>query len=194
MSDLKPFHKRRDLRGALAALEMHNMGNSKWDSIVLEAESKVLTFKWNVKNIHYTLARHISSHRSAHNEMVRAEDHIGYHPPNEYTRVQRLIKSIESTDIRIVSAISTILVDTVTRGNIEQAADFLLLAAQMRKNDTSDSEHRISAVMDEGSDDIKQSNSYKGLKRVDKGSSGVELRYHVFKEYKKLPEDQIEDI
>ena len=29
MSDLKPFQKRRDVRGALAALELHNTGNSK---------------------------------------------------------------------------------------------------------------------------------------------------------------------
>ena len=85
MSDLKPFQKIRYGRGALAALELHNMGNSKWDSIVSESESKVLTFKWNGKNSRYTLARHISSHRSAQNDMVRAEDHIGYHPPNEYT-------------------------------------------------------------------------------------------------------------
>ena len=120
--------------------------------------------------------------------MARAEDHIGYQPPNEYTRVQRLIKSIESTDIRIVSALTTILGDTVKRGNFEQAADFLLLAAPMRKNDTPDNEHRISAVNDEGSDENNKANNYKGFKRVDKGSSGVELRYHAFKEYKKLPE------
>ena len=50
MSDLKPLQKRRDGRGSLAALELHNMGNSKWDSIVSEAESKVLTLKWNGKN------------------------------------------------------------------------------------------------------------------------------------------------
>ena len=49
MSDLNPFHKRRGGRGALSALELHNMGNSKWDSIVSEAESKILTFKWNGK-------------------------------------------------------------------------------------------------------------------------------------------------
>ena len=88
--------------------------------------------------------------------MVRAEDHIGYQPPNEYTRVQRLIKSIDYTDIRTVSAITTILGDTIKRGNFEQAADFLLLAAPVRKNDTSDNKHLISAVNDEGSDDNKQ--------------------------------------
>ena len=53
--------------------------------------------------------------------------------------------------------------------------------------DTPDNEHRISAVNDEGSDDNNKANIYKGFKRVDKGSSGVELRYHAFKEYKKLP-------
>ena len=46
----------------------------------------------------------------------------------------------------------------------------------------------------EGSDDNNKANSYKGFKRVDKGSSGVELRYHAFKEYKKLPEYQREEL
>ena len=149
MSDLKPFQRRRDGRVSLAALELHNMGNSKWDSIVSEAEFKVLNFKWNGKNNQYMLAHYISPHRSAHNDMVRAEDLIGYQPPNEYTRVQRLLKSIESTDISIISAIMTIMGDTIKRGNFKQAADFLLLAAPVHKNDMSDNKHRISAVNDE---------------------------------------------
>ena len=124
--------------------------------------------------------------------MVRSEDYIGYHPPNEYTRGQRLLKSIESTDIRIVSAITTIFGDTVKRGNFEQAADFILIAAPIRKNGTSDNEYRISAVNGELSNDNKQTSGYKGFKKVDKGSSGVELRYYSFKEYKKLSEDQRE--
>ena len=71
--------------------------------------------------------------------------------------------------------------DTVKRGNFEQAADFILIAAPIRKNDTSDNEHRISAVNDELSNDNKQASSYKGFKKVNKGSSGVELRYYSFK-------------
>ena len=134
-----------------------------------KAESKLPTFKWNGKNSRYTLARHISFHRSDHNDILRAEDHIGDQPPNEYTQVQRLLKSIESTDIRIVSAITTILGDTVRRGNFKQAADSLLLAAPIRKNDTSDNEHHISAVNDEGSDDNRQASGYRGFKKVNKG-------------------------
>ena len=49
----------------------------------------------------------------------------------------------------------------------------------------------IPPTQNQGSDDNNKANNYKGFKRVDKGSSGVELRYHAFKEYKKLPEDQI---
>ena len=84
--------------------------------------------------------------------------------------------------------------DTVKRGNFEQVADFLLLASPMRKNDTSDNEHHILAVNDEGYDDNNKANSYKGCKRVDKGSSGVELRYHAFNEYKKLTEEKREEL
>ena len=141
------------------------MGNSKWDSIVSKAESKVLTFKWNGKNSRYTLARHISSHISAQNDMVRAENHIGFQPLNEYTRVQRLLKSIESTDISIVSAITTILGDTFKRGNFKQAADFLFLAAPIRKTDTPENDHCISAVNDKGYDKNKQASGYKGFKK-----------------------------
>ena len=47
---------------------------------------------------------------------------------------------------------------------------------------------------DEGSDDNNKATNYKRFKIVDKGSSGVELRYHAFKEYKKLPEDQREEL
>ena len=49
MSDLKPFQRQRDGREALLTLEFHNMGTLKLNSIVLEAESKVLNFKWNGK-------------------------------------------------------------------------------------------------------------------------------------------------
>ena len=37
MSDLKTFQKIRDGRGYLAELELHNMGNSKWESIFSES-------------------------------------------------------------------------------------------------------------------------------------------------------------
>ena len=58
----------------------------------------------------------------------------------------------------------------------------------------SDNEHHIPAVNDEGYDYNKQASGYKGFKKLDKGSSGVELSYYSFKEYKKLPEDKREEL
>ena len=68
--------------------------------------------------------------------------------------------------------------NTYKRGKFEQAADFLLLAAPVLKNDTSDNKHRMSDVNDEGSDENKQNSGHKRFKKVDKGLSGVELRYY----------------
>ena len=83
--------------------------------------------------------------------------------------------------------------DNVKRGNFKQAADSLLLAAPICKNDTPYNDHHISAVNDKVSGKKKYS-GYKGLKRVDKGSSGVELMYYSLKQYKKMPEDQTEEL
>ena len=80
--------------------------------------------------------------------------------------------------------------DTIKRGNFKQAADFLLLAAPVQTNDMSYNEHLVSAANDEGSKDNKQDSGYNGFKKVDNVSSGVELWYYYFKEYKKLLEDQ----
>ena len=65
MSDLKPFQKTRDGRGALLALELHNMGNSKYDTLVQKAEATVLNVRWNGRNNRFKLARHIAAHRNA---------------------------------------------------------------------------------------------------------------------------------
>ena len=63
--------------------------------------------------------------------------------------------------------------DTFKRGDFEHAADFLILVSPMRKNDTPDNEHPISAVNDEGYEDNDKANNYMGFKRVDKGSYRV---------------------
>ena len=113
MTSLKLFLCTRDGRGALQALEIHIMGNSKWDEVIRMAEEAVLNTHWNGKNVRYPLDMHIESHRSSFNEMTRAGDSIPYEPPNDHTRVQRLLNSIQSSDLRVVYATIPILVDNV---------------------------------------------------------------------------------
>ena len=73
MTSLKPFQRLRDGRGALLALEVQNLGSSKWDGVIRKEEQTVLNFLWNGKNTKYTLGCHIIVHRAAHNNMVHAK-------------------------------------------------------------------------------------------------------------------------
>ena len=187
MSSLKPFQRTRDGRGALLALEVQNLGNSKWDNVIKKAEQMVLNFPWNGTNNRYTLDRHINSHRSAHNNMVRAGEYTNYESPNDHTRVQRLLNSIISTDVKVVSAITVIRSDTTMKGSFEGAADFLLIAAPVPIKDDEMS-HNISGV---GQDSSNESN---GFQRRDIGKTGCELRYYKAKEFYSLPQEQQEEL
>ena len=101
---------------------------------------------------------------------------MNYQPPNDYTRVQRLLNSIKSSDLRVVSVVTTILLNNVKRGDVKQGTDCLLLAAPPRKFEHKDS-HTVFAVTDNGSVD-ENKGYYKGFKKVEKGSTGVEFRYY----------------
>ena len=184
MTSLKPFQRLRDGRGALLALEVQNLGNSKWDTVIRKAEQTVLNFPWNGKNVKYSLDRHIVAHRAAHNDMMRASDYMTYVPPNEHARVQRLLNSIVSTDIKVISAVTTILADTAKRNDFEEAADFLLLAAPVSVTDENMS-HNISAVNEENKT---------GFEISPMGKTGIAMRYYPYPEYKALSDEQRQEL
>lgn len=187
-SSIKSFQRTRNGRGAYLALCQHNMGTAKWDKIIQEAETYVMKREWDGKNARFTLKSHINKHREAHNDMVRAADHIAYEVPNEHTRVGRLLKSLTSTNGTVLAAITNIHGDTNRRGDFENAADFLLLTTEMQKGSNNagggGGRQRISA--------IKQGGGSKP--NVCKGKTGVELRYHKRHEYRKLNEEQKEEL
>ena len=179
-SSIKSFQRSRNGRGAYRALCQHNLGSSKWDKIIEEAETYVMKREWNGKNYRFTLRNHINKHREAHNEMMRASQFVEYELPNEHTRVGRLIKSIVNRDPSIVSAVTHIQGNTEQRNDFELAADFLLLTAPKLKENPQN--HRISAIK-------AQKNQKHGL-----GKSGVEFRYHSRQEYHKLNKAQKKEL
>ena len=181
-SSVKSFQRRRDGRASYLALCQHNLGTSKWDKILEDAETYVSKREWNGRNHRFNLKSHINKHREAHNDMVRASQHVQYALPNEYTRVGRLLKSITSKEASVVSAITHIQGNTTQRNDFETAADFLLLTSP--SSATSINNQRISVS--------KTSNSNPNLK---KGPvTGVELRYYTKKEYGKLSHAQRKEL
>ena len=190
-SSIKPYQRARDGRGAYLALCQHNLGTSKWDKIIESAETYVLRREWNGKNARFSLKQHISKHRDAHNEMVRAAQFHEYEVPNEHTRVGRLMRSITTTEPATVSAKTLIHGDLEKRNSFEAAADFLLLTCPEKNTFTHMSEQRVSAA----TTNTNNSNDYKYRPPFKKGPrTGVELRYYKKHQYKKLTNEQKKEL
>ena len=98
ISSIKPYQQACDDRAAFQALQVHNMGNSKWEKVVEAAETLVSQQVWDGCNSCYTLKSYISKLCEAHNDFLRASQHIAYAVLNDATRVQRLLKSIQTKD------------------------------------------------------------------------------------------------
>ena len=182
-SYIKTYQRRQDGRAAYQALCQHNLGSSKWDKILEDAEAYVSEREWNNKNHRFTLKSHINKHREANNNMVRASQHVQHALPNEHTRVGRLLKSITTKEPAIVSAITHMMGNPAQRNDFETAADFLLLTALSTSPQAS--AHRVSAT---NTDKCKHNNAKKGTK------TGVELRYYSKKEYAQLSHDQKKEL
>lgn len=197
-SSLKPFQRTQDGRGAYFALQQHNMGESKWDRVIEQAEDMVLKRIWNGNNARYPLKNHVQKHREANNDMVRASQFIAYDPPNEHTRVNRLLKSIESKDSSVASAKTTILNDNTKRNDFEQAADFLLLAVPQKK--TTQNTHTVSGLHSEGGNKHRGGGGgggggrKRGKGKIEIGKTGVELRYYKTSEFHKLPQNMKDEL
>ena len=177
-SSIKAHQRLRNGRAAYLALCQHNLGSSKWDKVVEEAEAYMMRREWTGKNYWFSLKQHISKHHESFNEMVCASQFIAYEVPNDHTRVGRLIKSIQSKDPAIISALTHIQGNAAQRDDFELAADFLLLTAPKHKELTEGSQ-RISAVK-------SSSNNHK--KNV--GKTSIELQYYTKEEYRKVTKAQ----
>ena len=59
-SSIKTHQRKRDGRAVYRALCQHNLGSSKWDKILEDAETDVLRREWNGRKHRFTLRSHIN--------------------------------------------------------------------------------------------------------------------------------------
>ena len=217
VSSLQPFRARHNGRAAYLALLQHNLGSNQYQVMFHDAESIVCTHKYFGTNAHYTLGTHIAKHRSAHDRMRRASSNVNFALPTETTRVLRLLQSLETSDIAILSAKTAILGDPVKKANFELTADFLITVAP--SSAPPKKSHRISSLK---SGKHGRSSNYKGNRHngrrnnnykdsryqpyvnphaanqstqqftptPNRGTTGVELRYYNDSEYRTLNHPQ----
>jgi superfamily II DNA helicase RecQ len=158
VSSIKQYQRQRNGRAAFKALALHNMGNSKWDKVVEDAEAMVNTRRWDGRNSRYPLKAHVNKHCEANNDFERASQSITYMPPDQTTRVRRLLNSIQCKDASAVSAKATIQADSVKKNDFELATDFLLLMTP--KPTANVREQRVSAYSTSTSTSESNSNRY----------------------------------
>lgn len=182
ISSIQPFSQRKNGREAYKALVLHNLGSAKWDKVAEDADRKLTKVEWNGKSQRFTLLKHLTSHRNAHNDLVRSSRFIDYQIPSESQRVKRLFASIKCNDSRVESVRVQVLSDPAGLGNdFERCADLLLLARPSNSaSGPGNINHRISALHSENK---KKRDSSKLATR---GKSGVEFTYHRKEDYDKL--------
>ena len=70
MISVKPYVGKCNGRGSLLDLEQHNMGISKWDTIVKKVGPVLCNQVCNGSNPHYPLTKHIYSNCNAHGDIT----------------------------------------------------------------------------------------------------------------------------
>ena len=93
------------------------------------------------------------------------------------------MKSITTSDQRIIAANTTILANNAKRNDFELAADFLQLAAPQKQGDENE-QQRVSGIyqgqrQDKGKRKVK----------VQGGKTGVEFRYYKKMEFEQLTQE-----
>lgn len=184
ISSIQPFSRGKNGREAYKALVLHNLGSAKWDKVAEEADRRLTKVEWNGRSQRFTLLKHLTSHRNAHNDIVRSSRFIDYQVPSESQRVKRLFASIKCSDSRVESVRVQVLSDPTGLGNdFERCADLLLLArpSNPSNNQPETPNHRISALKGDYNKRKRDSS-----KIASKGKSGVALTYHRKADYDRL--------
>ena len=198
-SSIRPFSRRKDGREAYLALKRQYAGKDKWQAEIKKQENFIHTRVWK-GNTNFSLESFITQHCAAHVSLERCSQSVPHQLPNERTRVIYLMDPIQCSDAAMQAAIAHIKSQSEDPNGLgasfEDAAAYLLQFCPVSKKRKSSSvDHNASCVHMENSNSNNNNSQGKEKKlKVNKGKTGVELRYYKPQEYRKLSEAQIEEL
>ena len=179
-STVKAFARRKDGRAAYLALIANHAGDTKYRSIMKKRMNLLQNTKWNGRA--YPLESHVSNHRQAVDDLRECSSHITVPVPDESQRVEYLIDSINCADNTLQAAIGLIRANTnEMRSNFEAAASTLIEVDPYRRSHKTTTSERTATI---AAIDFS----------AGRGASGVDLRWHPPKEFKKLTSEQKEEL
>ena len=181
-STLKSFSRTKDGRGAYLALISNHADATKYRNISKKRMNFLQNLKWNGRS--YPLETHVSNHRLAYDDLRDCSTHVTVTVPNPEQRVEYLIDSITCSDNTLQAAIGLIRANTNNmRSNFEDAASSLIEVDPYRRssraNQNSSGRNANISAIDFG---------------AGRGESGVDLRWHPPADFKKLPDEQKDEL
>ena len=197
-SSIRPFSRRKDGREAYLALKKQYAGKDKWQAEIKKQENFIHTRVWK-GNTNFSLESFITQHRAAHVSLERCSQSVPHQLPNERTRVVHLLDAIQCSDAAMQAAIAHIKSQSEDPNglgtNFEDAAAYLLQFCPVSKKRKSSSVNQnISSVNTETLNSNRKGNNKDKKLKVNKGKTGVELRYYKPHEYRKLNDAQVEEL
>ena len=180
---LAGFKRAKNGRGAWFAIIAQYVGKDKWQKDIKVQERFLHSFVWTGHSTQ-TLEAFINKHRVAFVKLQRCAENVTYTLPSDSQRVQYLLDGIRTSDGRLQAAIANVLADDDPTGklhNFESAAAYIVphdpVASKRPGNKRK--QHEIAAV------DL-------GITRGPK--TGVDIRYYENDEFKKLTQDERDEL
>ena len=204
-STIAPFKRSKDGRGALVALKAQFAGPAHWDREVKSMSDFLLTTKWT-GTTGFSLHQFLAKHRSAFNSLQRCGEHVAVELPNQRTIVGYLLENIDCNDKDVTAALSHIRLDdtvdattntpTGKRNDFEGAVAFLLPTDPIRKKRGGKRPHaHVSSAAITTKDKNRNPNGDRTVRfKPTTGKTGVELRWYKLKEWRKLSQEQQDEV
>ena len=186
---ITPYRRTKNGREAFLALKEQHTGPAMWD----KKKTTTMEFLQSRKFLGtgtITLESFLGQHRSAYVTLQRCADNVNCQLPDERSRVQYLLDNIQADDSNVKAALSSIRMDdtpTGMRNNFEAAVAFLLPTDPVVKKGKG---KRTNAEISAAAGDAKQM----GTLKAGRGSTGVEFRYYEPKEFRKLTQEQKDEL
>ena len=176
---IKSFARKKDGRGAWLSIVTSHVGVDKWERIQKECSSWLMTAKWNGKK--YPLESFCSQHRAKHQQLLEAAQYIDFQVPNSHTRVGYIMDNLENSDAALQAAIASIRQNVNdSRNDFEKAIAILLPV---------DPHLKLSSAKKAVSFEVSSVSGNTG-----RGKTGVDLRWYTVDDYKKLSNDEKDEL
>jgi len=197
---IAPFKRSKDGVAAFRALVNQHAGVAFWDAQKKDSNETMSTLRYTGGG-QMTLEQFSSKHRQAFVKLTQCADHVPVELPGGRQRVTNFIDGIQCNDADVSAAVAAVKVDEQgMRQDFESTVAFVVPNCPVAKKTKKSKKRGLAQISSTSTTNNNNNKGRKGrkkfkAKKVTKGPrTGVELRFHKDPEYKKLTDDQKQEL